>query len=168
MSTTKALRKFSKQFAVGTDGENLLRALAYVANNQPLSAVGITNGAAALVFKTGASAALAVAGGQLQKLAASTNFPALTGLVIPASTKVHVAFYVDSSGNLGQSWGNQSAAVAGCTFPDVPENTSLLGTALIEIGVGGPFTGGTTALDNAMVTLTYGGAIGPLSPVPYL
>lgn len=165
MSSTLAAKQYLQRFASQIDGESVLRLFAYVANNQPLSAVGITNGAAALVFKTGATAALAVAAGQLQKIAASTAFPALTGLVIPALSKVHIAFYVDAQGNLSQAWGNQSVAVAGCTFPALPLGVSLLGTALLEIGAGGPFTGGTTALDNAMCTITYGGGIGPLSPV---
>lgn len=165
MSSTKAFKERMAQLAVARDGENILAAMGYVANNQPLTSFGITNGAAATVFKTGATASLAVAGGAPVKVAASTNFPALTGLVVPTTFKVMIAFFTDSAGNLTQAWGNQSTAVAGVTWPDVPKNVAVVGFCLLENATGSNFTGGTTALDTANITLTYGNGSGPLAPV---
>jgi hypothetical protein len=140
--------------------------MAYVGNNQPLSDYGITNAAAALVFRTGTNARLAIAGGALQRVAASTNFPAMTGLSVPTGSKVLIVHTIDRSGTLGQYWGPISPVVAGCTFPDLPLDNAVVGLVLLENATGSTFTGGTTALDTANITLTYANAPGSVSPVP--
>lgn len=165
MSSTKTFKARMAQMSVARDGEQILAAMAYAANNQPLTSFGFTNGAAATVFKTGTSAALAVVGGLLVKVAASTNAGALTGLSVANGSKVHIALVLDSSGAITPYWGAISTAVAACTFPDIPLNTAVVGTVLLENGSGSGFTGGTTALDTAGITLTYANGTGPLAPV---
>lgn len=165
MSSSKIFRERLTQLAVARDGENILAAMAYVANHQPLSAFGVTNAASATVFRTGTSASLAVAAGMPVKVAASTNFPALTGLSVANNSKVIIAFMVDNAGNLTQAWGDQSTAVAGVKWPDIPKGVAVVGYCLLENASGSAFTGGTTALDAAGITLTYANGSGPLAPI---
>lgn len=168
MSSTKNFKQTINKMANGQDAFAILQSLVYIANNQPLTSVGITNGAAALLFKTGNSG-LAVAAGALQKVAAAANFPSLPAtLSIPISSKALVVFTVDAGGNLANWISPVSTVVAGCSFPDLPLGVAILGCCLIENGSAGVFTGGTTALDTAGITLTYAQSPGPLAPVPYV
>lgn len=168
MSSTKAFKERMTQLAVARDGEHMLGALLYIANNQPLSSFGVTNGAAATTFSTGSSAAIASADGRPVKVAGSTAFPALTGLSVANGSKVMIAFTVDAAGNLGVQWGTVATSVAAVTWPDIPRRQALVGFCLLENGSGSTFTGGTTALDTAGITLTYGNSAGPLLPVSYI
>lgn len=167
MSSTKNFKQTITKMANASDAYAILQSLVYVANNQPMASFGITNGAGALVFKTG-NAGLAVAAGVLQKVASAANFSALTGLSIPISSKALVVLTVDANGNLNSYFSPVSTAVAGCLFPDLPLGVAILGACLIENGSAGVFTGGTTALDTAGITLTFGQSPGPLAPVPYV
>lgn len=164
MSSVLFAKQTMAQLSSSKDGELIQKLLWYIGNNQALSSFGVTFGAAALLFKTGAAASIAAAAGVLQKIAASTNFPALTGLNLATGGKVYLIFYVDALGNLGQVAGAQSTTVGGCTFPVIPLNTAVVGSALLENATN-PFVGGTTALDAAGVTLTFGGNPDSILPV---
>lgn len=168
MSSSKVFRARLNSMADQRDATQILAAMAYVGNNQPLSDCGINNAASALVFRTGGTARLAIAGGFLQRVAANTNFPALTGLSVPASSKVLIAHTIDRGGNLNQFWGPISPVVAGCTFPDLPLENAVLGLVLLENNSASAFTGGTTALDAANIVLTYANSPGSVSPVPFV
>lgn len=168
MSSSKVFRARLGSMADQRDATQILASMAYVGNNQPLSDYAINNAATALVFRTGSNARLAIAGGVLQRIAANTSLPALTGLSVPTGSKVLIVHTIDRGGNLGQYWGPISPAVGGCTFPDLPLDNAVLGLVLLENATGSTFTGGTTALDTANITLTYANSPGSVSPVPFV
>jgi hypothetical protein len=128
----------------------------------------------ALAIKAGGSALIksttityAMVGGILVKLAAG-DMPALTGISIPDGSKQMIGFAIDVSGALTLVAGRQGTTIGNVGMPTKPEGTVMLGLALIENGTGSTFTGGTTPIDTASLTVTYFNlttAIEPLSTI---
>lgn len=130
-------------------------------SSQPLTSAGLViKAGGGTLTKTGASDFYASVQGTLVKIAAATDMPALTGLVITA-TKFNVAcFFVDSAGVVTLASGTEGAAVGNVVFPQFPAGKSLVGFLIITHSA--TFTGGTTALDTA--TTVYVSPIGAFDP----
>lgn len=117
--------------------------------------------------KTGGSDAYACVQGQIVKLAASTNMPALTGLNAAQNQFLAALFFMDGAaaltvaGALATTVANTAAGLRSLYWPQFPQGKALVGMALI-INTGGAFTGGTTALDTA--TTVYINGIGDFDP----
>ena len=125
--------------------------------------LAIKAGSSALAKSTNAFAAI-VSGVVVTK--AASDMPALTGTIPTAYASAYV-FYMDSAGTLSVVKGNN---VAGTTavfatsdfFPmDTngltvkPEGKVAVGMLYVVNATGSTFTGGTTALDTASLTVTY-------------
>jgi hypothetical protein len=112
------------------------------------------NGAGATFAKT-TTASFVLVNGVLVKIASGTAMPALTGVSIPNGSKQVIGFVTDVNGNLTMLQGGVAASVGQLTFPALPDWTVAVGYLVIENGTGSTFTGGTTALDTASLTVTY-------------
>jgi hypothetical protein len=130
-------------------------------STQPLTSAGLViHGAASTLAKTGAADFYASVQGRLVKIAASTDMPALTGIVITAAFFNVVCFYVDSAGTVTVAAGTQGATLGAVVFPQPPTGKALVGFLIITNA--STFTGGTTALDTA--TTVYVSPLGPFDP----
>jgi hypothetical protein len=112
--------------------------------------------------KIGATDYYAVANGVPVKVAASTDMPALTGMVIAANTFNFVAFFVDAAGVVTAALGTQGATLAQARYPQMPKGKALIGALLITHS--STFTGGTTPLDTATTVYINGSTAGAFDP----
>lgn len=133
-------------------------------STQPLNSAGLViHGSASTLAKTGASDFYASVKGTLVKIAAATDMPALTGLVITAANFNVACFFVDSAGVVTVAFGTQGATLGAVVFPQFApglNNKALVGFLIITNA--STFTGGTTALDTA--TTVYISPLGPFDP----
>lgn len=119
--------------------------------SRALSSAGLViHGAGSKVAKTGSADTYLLANGVLQKIAASTDMPALVGTVTNADFNVF-CFFVDSAGTVTSAMGTQATTLAGVVFPQFPQQKALVGFVVINPTGTGDFVGGTTALDDATV-----------------
>lgn len=117
----------------------------------PLTSAGLViHGAASALAKTGSSATYLLANGILQKIAASTDMPALVGTVTNATFNVF-CFFIDSAGTVTSQIGIQGSTLAKVKFPQMPKQKALVGFIIINPTGTGDFVGGTTALDDGTV-----------------
>lgn len=93
---------------------------------------------------------------------AAADMAALTGINIANGSKNVVAFCIDSAGTLTAVAGTAATTLAGIVPPTIPNNVAVIGWILIDNGTGSTFTGGTTALDAASLTVTYVNGVGPV------
>lgn len=116
-----------------------------------ISSAGLViHGAASTLAKTGGTVCYAVANAQLQKIAASTDMPALVGTVTNATFNVY-SFFIDSGGTVTSAMGTGGATLAAVKFPQVPTQKAFIGFIIINPTGTGDFVGGTTALDDGTV-----------------
>jgi hypothetical protein len=139
----------------------ILRSICDQYSSQPLTSAGlvIKAGGSALA-KTGASDFYASVQGRLVKIAAATDMPALTGIVITAASLNVACFYVDGAGVVTVAAGTQGTTLGAVVFPEPPSGKALIGFLIITNA--STFTGGTTALDTA--TTVYVSPLGPFDP----
>jgi hypothetical protein len=118
--------------------------------NKPVIAIKTSSSALAKLT----NAALVKFNGTLIRIAAA-DLPALTTAASLANGEKNVVVFVtDSAGTVSNLYGTKSTTYAGIVFPTVNQNTQVvLGAALITAGA--TFTGGTTALDAANITVDY-------------
>ena len=122
--------------------------------SRPLNGAGLViHGSASTVAKTGTSDFYALANGVTQKIAASTDMPALVGTVANATFNVF-CFFIDQSGVVTSQMGTAGATLAAVQYPPFPKQKALVGFIIINPTGTGPFVGGTTALDDATVVPT--------------
>lgn len=130
-------------------------------NTQAVASAGLViKAGASTLAKTGASAFYASVGGRLLTIAAATDMPALTGLVITANSFNVACFFVNSSGTVSVRFGTEGVALGRVKFPDFPLGQALVGFLIITHS--STFTGGTTALDTA--TTVYVSPTGAFDP----
>lgn len=147
----------SDRKGVGAAAENIGGRL----NTQALTTAGLViKAGTSTLAKTGAAAFYAVVGGRLVTIAAATDMPALTGLVITAASFNVACFFVDAASAVTVRFGTEATAIAGVKFPDFPLGKALVGFLLITHS--STFTGGTTALDTA--TTVYVSPLGAVDP----
>lgn len=117
-------------------------------SSQPLTTAGLAlKAGGSTLAKTGSADFYASANGKLVKIAASTDMPALTGVVITAAFFNVVCFFVDAAGTVTALAGTQGSTLALVVFPEFPKNKALVGFLIITYA--STFTGGTTPLDTA-------------------
>lgn len=133
-------------------------------STQPLNSAGLViKAGGSTLAKTGATDFYASVKGTLVKIAAATDMPALTGLVITAANFNVACFFVDSAGVVTVAFGTQGATLGAVVFPPFApglNNKALVGFLIITNA--STFTGGTTALDTA--TTVYISPLGPFDP----
>lgn len=128
---------------------------------QPLSSAGLViKAVTSTLAKTGASAFYGTVQGKLVTIAAATDMPALTGLVITASSYNVACFFIDTASTVTMLYGTEATTLAGVKFPEFPEGKTLVGFLIITHS--STFTGGTTALDTA--TTVYVSPVGAFDP----
>jgi hypothetical protein len=117
------------------------------------------------VAKTGSAACYLLANGILQKIAAATDMPALSGTVANAAFNVF-CFFIDSAGTVTSQIGTAGATLAAVQFPQFAVKQALVGFIVINPTGTGDFVGGTTALDDGTVVpnAAYVSAIGGFDP----
>lgn len=129
-------------------------------SSQALATAGLLiHGGGSTVAKTGSTDAYFVAKGVLQKIAASTDMPALVGSITAGKYNVF-CFFIDSAGVVTVAMGTEGAAIANVAFPQFPKNKALIGFLIVTYA--SAFVGGTTALDTA--TTVYVNPIGAFDP----
>lgn len=97
-----------------------------------------------------------LAGNKFKSLAAA-DMPALTGTIPTAYTSVY-AFQVDSAGTTSVVKGNNVLTATGLSLSDLPvtdKTKAVIGLVVVANATGSDFTGGTTALDTASLTVSY-------------
>jgi len=139
----------------------LFKALGDRLSSQPLATAGLViKAGGGVLTKIGATPYYGVANGKLVTIAAATDMPALTGLVITAASFNVACFFVDSASVVTVAFGTEGTTLGKVVFPTFPENKALVG--LLIITHSSTFTGGTTALDTA--TTVYVSPVGPCDP----
>lgn len=139
----------------------IVPALADRFSSQAVSSAGLVIKAASNVLaKTGASATHLVVDGKPVQIAAATDMPSLTGVVITANWFNVVCFFVDAAGTLSMKAGQQASTRVNVKFPQFPAKQALVGYLIITHS--STFTGGTTALDTA--TTQYVSPTGAFDP----
>lgn len=133
-------------------------------SSQPLTSAGLViKAGGGTLAKTGAADFYASVKGILVKIAAATDMPALTGLVITANNFNVACFFVDSAGVVTVAFGTQGTTLGAVVFPQFApamNNKSMVGLLIITHSA--TFTGGTTPLDTA--TTVYVSPLGPFDP----
>lgn len=110
----------------------------------------VIHGSASALAKTGATDCYGIANGVVNKIAASTDMPALVGTVTNATFGVF-CFFMDSAGVVTSAMGTGGATLGAMVFPQLPTKKALVGFLLINPTGTGDFIGGTTALDDGTV-----------------
>jgi hypothetical protein len=88
---------------------------------------------------------------------AAGDMSALTGTIATAYTGVYT-FQIDSAGTITTLKGTDALTADGVTlanFPSEDASKTTLGSVVIVNATGSTFTGGTTALDTASLTVYY-------------
>ena len=125
-----------------------------------------------LAIKTGGSALVkssnaftCVVGGKIIAKAAG-DMPALTGTIPTAYTSAY-SFFIDTAGTITVVKGNNVLTTDGLTTSDLfpqdsttglsskPDGKLCIGMIVVVNAIGSTFTGGTTALDTASLTVYY-------------
>jgi len=158
------IRQYLTKLGSGSDREALntvLTSATHAARTATLASAGlvIKTGGSTLA-KTGATAWYGLTSGRLITIAAGTDMPALTGIVIPANQFNVVCFFVNNAGTVNAVAGTAATTIGGVVFPDFALGQTLVGFLLITHS--STFTGGTTPLDTA--TTVYFSPLGALDP----
>ena len=159
------INQYLVNIATSREKELLQTIFAFVArqaNTVAVRAAGleIAAGGSALAQVGASSTFVATVGGRYVSIAAGTDMPALTGLVIAANTFNVACFFVNAAGTVVVRFGTAGATAARVAFPDFPLDMALVGFLLITHS--STFTGGTTALDTA--TTVYVSPVGAFDP----
>lgn len=125
-------------------------------NRTIMSPVPVIKAGSSALAKTGATTTTLWLGGVYYAIAASTDFPALTGLVITAASFNCVVFTTIDGSTLVANFGTEGTTAATVVWPTISGNAVAL--AALMITHSSTFTGGTTALDTA--TTVYMGIVG--------
>lgn len=134
-----------------------------------LSTQGLTNSTLVIgsvskkVPKTGAADSYFSVKGKLVKIDSGTAMPAISGTISASATNV-VCFFVDSAGTTSSLMGTEATTLANVVWPAFPENKALIGFIIITQSAGGPFTGGSTDLDDGTSTVVYVSPVGAFDP----
>ncbi len=160
----ETVRRWMNKLASNPDRailKGFLEPIADRLSSQPHRTAGlvIKAGSSALA-KTGSTDWYGTADGKLVKIAASTDMPALTGLVITANKFNVACFFVDSAGTTSMVFGTEGGAIGTFLWPQFPAKKAYIGSLVITHS--STFTGGTTALDTA--TTVYLDGYGAFDP----
>ncbi len=132
-------------------------------NNFIMTAAGLTTSAATVTL--GGSPLIVMITGQMVSKAGGSAFPALTGLNLATGQSGCALFGIDAAGTL-YTWVSpvvvgSATSLAGLQWP-IPTDTSaspdyilVLGGVILQDVSAGAFTGGTTSLATAGLTVTY-------------
>lgn len=143
-SFLQAIKAGSDQRAL----QNVFKSQARHTSHVALATAGLLiKAGGGVLAKTGTGVFYATVGGRLVTIAASTDMPALTGLVITANSFNVACFFIDSASVVTVKFGVEGTALLSVTFPDFPVDKTLVGFLIITHSA--TFTGGTTALDTA-------------------
>lgn len=130
-------------------------------SSQPLRTAGLViKAGGGVLAKIGAADYYGVAQGVPVTIAAATDMPALTGLVITATFFNVACFFVDSASVVTVAFGTQGATLGALVWPPFPQGKALVGFLIITHSA--TFTGNTTPLDTA--TTVYVSPVGPFDP----
>jgi hypothetical protein len=132
-------------------------------NNYIMAVAGLTTSSATVVL--GGSPLIVMINGQMVSKAGGSAFPALTGLNLASGQTGCALFGIDTAGTL-YTWVSpvvisSATSLAGLQWP-IPSDTSaspdfvlVIGGMILQDVTGGAFTGGTTPLTTAGLTVTY-------------
>lgn len=151
---TDTLTRWLEAFGDTTLRWNLRKILLPIADREstcPLQSAGLViHGSSSTKAKSGGSDTYLLANGILQKIAASTDMPALVGTVVNATFNVF-CFFIDSAGTVTVAMGTAGSTLAKVVFPQFPTQKALVGFLIVNPTGTGNFVGGTTNLDDATV-----------------
>lgn len=160
------IRKLISRWSDYQELNALLNTFFLLYNTNVVQPASLAINAALAVFAKTTNAAFFLVKGVLVKVAAGAAMPVLTGVSIPTGSKQIVGFTITGDGTLARIDGNVATTVAGLVFPVAPNDFSIvIGYLIIENATGSTFTGNTTALDTASLTVTYVNAVDTFTPV---
>jgi hypothetical protein len=103
-----------------------------------------------VLVKTGSTATTLNVGGVLASIAAATDMPVLSGVVLTATYNVFV-FSQDSAATRYTDMGTAATTLAGVKMPNIPDNRVIIGLIVVHPTGTGSFTGNSTPLDDSGV-----------------
>lgn len=145
--------------------EPILQAIVERYQNQVLTSAGLQIAAATSALARNGTAYHALVNSQIVRVAVNTNLSALTGFNVATGNNKNAGIVVvNRAGVQSVLAGRESSTLLGITLPQVPQNVAPVGLIIVETAGGATFTGGTTALDAANVTVAYVSVTGPFDP----
>lgn len=145
--------------------EPILQAIVERIQCQVLTSAGLQIVAATSPLARNGTAYHALVGGQIVRVAVNTNIAALTGFNGAVANQRNAGIVVvNRAGAQSVLAGRESSTLLGITLPQIPQNVAPVGLIIVETAGGATFTGGTTALDAANVTVTYINVMGAFDP----
>ncbi len=155
------------QLLEGVPNETTRRAIQQIINPIADRMSSLTTSGAGLVIKAGGGVLAKVGATAYQgtvkgipvTIAASTDMPALVGVVTANKFNVF-CFFIDTASVVTVAMGKEGATLATVKFPPFPEGKTLVGYLIVTHSA--TFTGNTTALDTA--TTNYVSPVGPFDP----
>jgi hypothetical protein len=138
----------------------ILFAIADRMSSQATSTAGLViKSGGGVLAKIGAVAFQGIANGKPVTIAASTDMPALVGVITAASFNVF-CFFIDSASVVTVAMGIEGTTLAKVKFPTFPQGKALVGYLIVTYA--STFTGNSTALDTA--TTNYVSPVGSFDP----
>jgi|SRR5674476_157292 len=127
---------------------------------QATSTAGLVVSATNTLAKIGSVAFAGVVQGVPVAIAAATDMPALTGMVITASNYNIICFFIDQASVVTAAMGVEATTLAKAKFPPFPEGKTLVGYLVVFYA--STFTGTSTPLSTA--TTVYVSPVGAFDP----
>lgn len=147
------------------DRENLrpiVEGIADALSCQSMERAAIAASVGATTVKIGAVDWYGIAQGKLQKVAAATVLPALSGTIAQNTFNVY-CFYIDSAGTVTSQMGTAGATKDLIKFPTRPVGKTLIGAAMFNPTTAA-FIGGTTLADAANTNIVGLNTMGAFDP----
>lgn len=165
---TSKLRQYLNSLSSARDRAALNTPMKAIADRMSCCAINtaglVIKAGTSVLAKTGAAAFYGTVKGKLVTIAAATDMPVLTGLVITANKFNVACFYVSDASVVTAAFGTEGATLGAVKFPQPPEGKTLVGFLIITHS--STFTGNTTALDTA--TTVYCSPVGAFDPTVLL
>lgn len=140
----------------------MIEGIADALSCQSMERAAIAASTGATTCKIGATDWYGIAQGKLQKVAAATVLPALSGTIAQNTFNVY-CFYIDSAGTITSQMGTAGATKDLIKFPVRPVGKTLIGAAMFN-PTAGAFVGGTTNADAANTNIVGLNTMGAFDP----
>jgi len=140
----------------------IIEGIADALSCQSMERAAIAASTGAVTCKIGAVDWYGIAQGKLQKIAAATVLPALSGTIAQNTWNAYY-FYVDAAGTVTSQMGTAGATKAAMVPPVRPVGKTLIGAAMFN-PTAADFIGGTTLADAANTNIVGLNTMGAIDP----
>lgn len=162
-ANTKDARPISQQRSAEHYALRYLQRLMLVVLNHlsPASIPAIARGTTAQKVKTVGAVNYLTDGAPRAQKAATDDLWTLTGSALAVSSFRKYLLLLDSAGAASVLASTDAAAAADCKFSSFPDGKAIIGWVQVATSAAVTFTPGTTALNGAGITATFGDGIEP-------